>query len=469
MVAVGLVVYFGQNSFQAVLAGEDPEFPIRFDPAAWSLYVGIGAALLIAAALVFGSWYFTHYVIDEEELRIDTGMVFRQSKRIPFTKVQSVDVVQPALARIVGLAELNIDAGPESSTRLRYLTRDQAYRFRDYLLVRAHGQRTTVTSTEVTGGVLEDIGGTDEILVRIGPPALLAAALLSTETLVMAVSLVAAIILFVAFDQPWIGVALIVPFAFGMVAQLNKSMFSQFNYTLARSGPGLKITRGLTSLTSQAVPRSRIQGVRIVQWWLWRPFGLYRVDMELLGLGGIEDDGSESHANSSILVPAGTAAEVETAVAALWPGVPIDDVELVPSPLRARRFRPISGHLLRHGANGHVAVVTAGRFTRYRWIIPIARLQSVGITQGPLQRAWRLADVRLHTAGRVLHTIAKHLDPQEARRYTLALISASRAAGPRPQPGQPPDDGPLGWPRPSGTPATTGRSTGLGFPRPGSR
>lgn len=460
MVALAIVVYFGQDFLQTVASGEEVELSLPELRDALLIYLGIGLVLFLVAAGVFASWYFTRFVIDESELRIDTGMLFRQSKRIPFTKVQSVDVVQPALARIVGLAELNIDAGPESSTRLRYLKRDDAYRFRDYLLIRAHGQQTTVAATQVTGKVFEDIGDSDEVLVRIGPAALLIAALLGTETLVMVAFLLVAIISLTVFGLPWIGLATIIPFAFGLVSHLNKAMFSQFNYTLARSGPGLKITRGLTSLTSQAVPRSRIQGVRITQSLLWRPFGLYRIDMELLGTASIDSDGQQA-AQSPILVPAGTAAEVRTALAALWPGIDTEAVLLLPAPKQARWLRPITAATLRHGASHEIAVVARGRFNRVRRIVPLARLQSVGIQQGPLQRALRLADVHLHTAGHVLGTRAMHLDPAEARRFALELIESARAAGApalladTPAPSRPA----LGWPRPAGAPAA-----GLGFP-----
>ncbi len=467
MVVVGLAVYFGRDFFETVASGGDYTLPLPGAGTGLFLYLGLGLALLLAAAAVFGSWYFTRYIIDEAELRIDTGMVYRQSKRIPFTKVQSVDVVQPALARIVGLAELSIDAGPDSSTRLRYLTRDQAYRFRDYLLIRAHGQRTTVAETEITGGVLEDIGGSDEILVRIGAGALLIAALLSAETIFMVLTLVVAIIALTAFGLPLIGLAGVVPFAFGLISHLNSSLFSQFNYTLARSGPGLKITRGLTSLTSQAVPRSRIQGVRITQWLPWRPFGLYRVDMELLGAGNVEEDGGEQSSASSILVPAGTADEVRTALDTLWPGVTVESVELIGSPARARRLRPLTGHLLRHGTTPEIAVVSSGRFRRVQRVVPVSRLQSVGITQGPIQRALSLADVHLHTAGTILGTSAKHLDAAEARRYALELIELSRMAGApqRPTSERASRTGALGWPRP--VPVTSAvRAPALGFPLP---
>jgi putative membrane protein len=97
----------------------------------WILPV-LAIVVLLAGIAGFISWYFTRFVIDDEELRIDTGAIFKKSTKIPFERLQSVDIVQPLAARIFGLAELRLDAG-NSTTKLRYLTRSKASRFRDYL------------------------------------------------------------------------------------------------------------------------------------------------------------------------------------------------------------------------------------------------------------------------------------------------------------------------------------------------
>ena len=80
--------------------------------------------VMIAAVAGFVSWWFTRFIIDDEELRIETGAMFKKSKKIPFERLQSVDIIQPLAARIFGLAELRLEAGAgDSTTKLRYLTR----------------------------------------------------------------------------------------------------------------------------------------------------------------------------------------------------------------------------------------------------------------------------------------------------------------------------------------------------------
>ena len=56
-----------------------------------------------------------------------------------------------------------------------------------------------------------------------------------------------------------------------------------FNFTLAESDRGLRISARTGNLSSQSVPVNRIQGIRISQPLLWLPLGWYRVDIVILG------------------------------------------------------------------------------------------------------------------------------------------------------------------------------------------
>ena len=68
-------------------------------------------ALLLFVGGVYGavSWLRTTFWIEADELRVDTGVLSRQSRRIRIDRLQGVDIVQPFVARILGLAELRMD------------------------------------------------------------------------------------------------------------------------------------------------------------------------------------------------------------------------------------------------------------------------------------------------------------------------------------------------------------------------
>ncbi len=101
--------------------------------------IGLLLVVLLVAGGVYGlaSWLRTTYWIAGDELRIDTGVVARQSRRIRIDRLQGVDILQPLVARFFGLAELRLDvAGGDREGRLAYLPRREAEQLRGLLLVR---------------------------------------------------------------------------------------------------------------------------------------------------------------------------------------------------------------------------------------------------------------------------------------------------------------------------------------------
>ena len=164
LVFVAIILGWGR---QLIPDGEEDSLDVT--DLRWILPV-IGGIVLLAAVIGFFSWYFTRFVIDDEELRIETGAIFKKSKKIPFERLQSVDIIQPLAARIFGLAELRLEAGAgDSTTKLRYLRRAKASRLRDYLLTRAHGQHASISDLEQTGAAsaFTDLGQQDRTLVTV--------------------------------------------------------------------------------------------------------------------------------------------------------------------------------------------------------------------------------------------------------------------------------------------------------------
>ncbi|MBK8458934.1 MAG: PH domain-containing protein [Micropruina sp.] len=387
--------------------------------------LGIGVAVLGSVVWGFLEWKFTRFVVDDNELRIESGFLTRTSQRIRFDRIQSIDMTQPAAARLLGLAELTIDVGGEGGTRLRYLTRQRATAMRDYLLIRAHGYNAAAGAPSLAGA-LDDLGGTDEILIRVPPQRLLVGALLSHELLLGLIPILIVLVVGLTIEgnlgaSPWILLGPMIPILLGVGGFVSKRVIGQWNYTLARSGPGLKIVRGLTSLTSQSVPRHRIQGIRIVQPLWWRKLGYFRMDVSVIGYGSQTTDEDQA-GTSTILLPIGTAAEVAIALQNVWPGLDLDAIPLTPAPSRSRWLAPFAQGWLAFGVGDGVIVSRTGWLSRARAIAPHARLQSLKLTQGPLQRRIGLASVQLQTGSFVDGAVIKHTDAPTARALVLAEI-----------------------------------------------
>ncbi|HKX15399.1 MAG TPA: PH domain-containing protein, partial [Propionibacteriaceae bacterium] len=229
---------------------------------AWFLLL-LAAVVLLAAIAGFVTWYFTRFVIDDQELRIETGAIFKKSTKIPFERLQSVDIVQPLAARLVGLAELRLDAG-NTTTKLRYLSRSKASRLRDYLLTRAHGQQASIRDLDeqAVASIFTDLGAGDRPLVQVPPQRLVVSFLLSTEWLVPAAITIIILVVTAALAAIPYALGGLIPLLIGMLTLVWRRVIGMFNFTLAESPRGLRVTRGLTNLTSQSVPINRIQGVK---------------------------------------------------------------------------------------------------------------------------------------------------------------------------------------------------------------
>ena len=171
----------------------------------------------------------------------------------------------------------------------------------------------------------------------------------------------------------------------------------------------MRITRGLTNLTSQSVPINRIQGVKISQPLLWKPLGWYRVDVDIVGYAQSEQRGQRTQA-TSVLLPVATRAEVDLALSRALPGFDLDGIELHPVPRRARWLRWFDFWTLRYGWDDRALITEHGWMTHARDIVPHAKTQSVRIEQGPLQRRLRLADVHIDTPKGPVNAVAHQLD-----------------------------------------------------------
>jgi putative membrane protein len=393
----------------------------------WILPI-LGIVVVLAAITGFIAWYFTRFVIDDEELRIETGAIFKKSTKIPFERLQSVDIIQPLAARIFGLAELRLDAG-NSSTKLRYLSRGKASRLRDYLLTRAHGQQASIRDLDQqeAASIFTDLGVTDQPLVQVSSQRLIVSFLLSSEWLIPAAITIIIIVTTAAFGVVPLALGGLIPLLIGMVSLIWRRVIGMFNFTLAESPRGLRITRGLTNLTSQSVPINRIQGVKVSQPLLWRLPGWYRMDVDILGYAHGDSENNESNA-SSVLLPVASPDEVDLAIGRVLPGLNLDAIELHPCPIRARWLRWFDFWTLRYGWDDRTLITEHGWFTHVRDIVPHAKTQSVRIEQGPLQRLLRLADVHVHTPRGPVNAVAHQLDEHPARELALSQLDRARTA-----------------------------------------
>lgn len=413
--------------FTILRDGEVPEVPW------WVLLLAPIVLLVVSfvAGTAYGyvSWRFTTYVIDGSELRVESGVLFRSSRRVPYERLQSVDIAEPLLARVVGLCELRMETagGADSRTDLRFLKLADARDLRRLLLDRAHGTRAGGRAE--SGAGVESAPGPDEqrrVLLTVAPQRLLLGTLVSLD---FALTVLAGLVLLVAAIALDLSIAVFgaaIPFATVLLRIVSGRVVAQWGFTLSEGERGLRIERGLLSRTSQTIPWERVQGIAMEEPLVWRGLGWARLRVDVAGYGTEGSD--ESGESTSTLAPI---ADRAVAVALLDHVLHVrpDDLEhQAAPPARSWPFAPIGWRYRWVGAGATSFVAVQGWVQRRTNVVPHHKTQSVEVRQGPLQRLLGVASTEVHTPQGPVDADAEHLPAEQARAVALEQLARAREA-----------------------------------------
>lgn len=85
-------------------------FPLMFlNLKIWLLMIMILTFFMILAFIsLYLDYYFFSFMVSENTITINRGMIIKRSKSIPFDKVQNVSTVSGIIARLFGLAAIKI-------------------------------------------------------------------------------------------------------------------------------------------------------------------------------------------------------------------------------------------------------------------------------------------------------------------------------------------------------------------------
>lgn len=409
---------------------------------------GWRAVAIVATVIVLGwfvmawiSWRFTGFQVADRELHIREGILSRRQRTIPLERVQAVDVLRPALARLFGLADVRMEVvggGKEAEAPLAYLTTAEAERLRVHLLrlavdagapaVPAHARAPAVPAEHppdelpAVAPVTVAVGG----LFRVKPRLLIVSQLLTVNTLLAPFLLIFPIMEFTSENPSTATVFTFVSGIVGLIQVPVRRLLGEWGFTVGRDTDGLRVHRGMLDVRNQTIPISRIQAVRIRQPLLWRPFGWVRIEIDVAGYG----QGGQQESGRSALVPVAPAAEAFAVLHAVLPTVPHagpDALELHPAPPQARRRAPLQYRRLAYAMTDSALVTRGGWLTARHDVARYARAQSVRISQGPWQRALGLASVHLDPAGGHTTPTVQHQETAQAARVAAELVDRARA------------------------------------------
>jgi len=331
----------------------------------WAIGAVPAAVLLVATGYAAIAWRMSRYAVDDQYVYLHTGVVFRQQRTARLDRVQAIDVVQPLLGRVFGLAELKIEVagGADSAVRLAFLREQHAQQLRAELLALAAGLRVhasgaagpAVAAAGPSGGAVAapaapgtawtpPVGAPDPVppppgtgvpggavpgipapvapvapvaperqIVAVPTPRLLGSLVRSGGVLVAALAVVAFLAVAVVTRQVGTVIAML-PAVLGAAGYVWQRFAGEFNFRAAVSPDGIRLRHGLLEARAQTVPPGRVQAVQLTQGLLWRGKDWWRVQMNVAGYGQ-GSSGGGGRQTETVLLPVGTRDE---ALAVLW-------------------------------------------------------------------------------------------------------------------------------------------------------
>ena len=445
------------------LLGQRPDDPTAGHPGI--VAAGVGVVLLVIVGGAWVSWRFARFRLSDSLVEVRSGVVFRQHRQVRYDRIQAVDISRPILARLTGLSEVVVQSagGRESHLKLSFLGQADALRLRDRLadlstqglgrasragVGSASGRPSTVgVEGEGAGsdgasvdGAPADRAPVDPIapveVVRVPTARVVQSWLYSPATLVLLVGGTLALVGLLTGIPGLVGTS--VPIVLGAGGQKVRQLVGALNFVLEQTPAALRVRHGLTELRATTVPLHRIQAVELQQPLFWRPVGWWQVKVNVAGVGLGQHEESEG-----ILLPVGTLEEalrivrlavgdVEEAVlrrAALGTG---PEGGFTTAPREARVLDPVAWRRRGYAVTAAHLIIRSGFLARSVQVVPHARVQSLSLEQGPVQRSRDVASVRVvSTPGAVVPRVhhlavaeAERLVEEQRRRSTMARTGA---------------------------------------------
>jgi putative membrane protein len=431
-----------------------------------SLYAPLIILAIICISLLYRwiEWMRFRYYIDADDIRIESGVLDRNARSIPYDRIQDVSIEQKLLPRLMGLAEVKFETGggKGDEAKLSFVSAADAERLRE--VVRAHKSGIASIGAKVEANTAT--GATDHPpIYAMGAKRLVILGVYSFSLIIFAILFGVAqqLDFLLPFDfwdiRSWFdiikerGIAIDVvgrsAQIFGVLAGLFalillgtlsgivKTVLSDYGFRLDRTEKGFRRRRGLLTLTDVVMPIHRVQAISIHTGPIRKRSGWYALKFISLA----NDADAQKQEKDHVVAPLATLSEVWTIAREAGVEPPASDLTFARSHIAAwldgylillaltaigvfglavftpagsragllfLAFLPLAPFLWFGWRNSQSAIDDDQLFVRQGWwrehmtIASQVKVQSVEITQGPLARLRGLASVHFGISGGAL-------------------------------------------------------------------
>ena len=371
----------------------------------------IVAILAINMLFTFLRWWRQTYRVGESDIRLETGVLSRAARSVPYDRIQDVSLEQGFIPRLFGLTEVKFEtgAGGSDEIKLAYLSNEEGARLRE-LVREMRDELDTPTTLSTTQATEAAIASREEeaapVLFSMGPKRLFVFGLFEFSLALVAFLGAAAqqfdfLLPFDIWDvKTWQGLlagpgeqiahlgllgqilgavaAVVSLLVVGMLSGIVRTFLRDWDFRLERTSKGFRRRRGMFTRTDVVMPVHRVQAVQIATGVVRHRFGWK--SLKLVSLA--QDSGDSSH----VVAPFAKSEEL----------TPILKVSGFPLPTRglewhrtAASFRVVSALFAVVGyaalAVGAAILALQLQDQRYSWLW-VAALLLAGLRPGPRAR-----------------------------------------------------------------------------------
>ena len=383
----------------------------------------IAGILLVIVLMFYLSWRVHTFRITDEVVEVRSGLIRRSLRKGRLDRIQGINIVRPFFARLFGAARLEIDvAGHDANVRLDYLSSANADGLRRDILRLASGTRNAEqanTAPDSRGFVEQRVAefiapeldpsfAPPESVVRVHVGRLIGSIVLHDTTFTLLVLIALAAVASAASGAFEIVIYLLVPLVLGLGSFLFRRFTKSVRYSIASTPDGIRVGFGLLTLSNETLPPGRIHSVQVRQPILWRLPGWWEIKVNRASKSNAK--GADAQRNTTIL-PVGNLQDVLRVLALILPNTSPESMDVLrrgiigtgadggftTSPSRAVVVRPFAFRRNGFTEIPGAVLLRAGAIGRRLTVVPEARAQSIGVSQGPIYRALGLARVHVHT------------------------------------------------------------------------
>lgn len=402
------------------------------------IFVG-AIAVVVVSALVFWLQWRVHLVrMDDDVLEVKKGILAKSSRRARRDRINTIGVRRPLVPRLLGLAKLDIQAaGNDANVVLAYLPYSVATAVRREIL-QTPGPRDEESEPEPQVVTRE----LEVPLFRY-----LASLVVSVESVFFAAVFVAVMVGAMATGElaAWLGPVSVM---FGYVVYLADRFFRVGNFVIDSIEGDVRVSLGLLSTSVETIPPARIHAVQISQPWPWKFLGWWKVDANLASSPGSANTKTPAH---TLLLPVATADDMmrmleltlpslrdESARAQIsallrrphaeWVEAGLSEDSLVTASEMARFRIPLSFRVTGSAVIRGVVALRFGRWISKLSLVPLARIQSSSVAQGPWHRALGLSSFSVESVEGPVSTRISGVETEEAQSWWRAVHALTVSA-----------------------------------------